>query len=1094
MSCCLKKMEITQSRTTPAVSLKSIGVKLEDQISRYSSSYSSSCLVRACLLGKEESILELKPTIQEINHGEPELYGMAPLHLACFFGYLQVACTLLECGADVELRVEKTLAKETPLHIAAGNGYGEIVEVLLAKGANPNSIASNHLKTPLHVAASEGHLEVIEYLLLGGARSDVPRPTELSGLGSWCSPLHLACQRGHLEIVKVLHEHGANIDTTSDDQRRVSVLHEAVSNHRVDIVRYLIDQSMKVNVFDSFGFSPLHIAAKHGYADMISLLIKGGSEVDSFFNDPMHTPLMSSITSGQYDSVQTLLQAGAKVDGILNDAAPLYQAIRYEPTNLPIVELLISFGASEHIPDEIGYYPLHCAAYCGQYEVVEFFLQHGHDPCQFSESPDDIGQCETALHCAVFGKNPSVLQLLVKAGVSVNSIALPGKQTPIYNAVLNQKIEMVQQLINLDADVNVKDAANVTPLHHAISSQNDDIIRILIQKGALLEAKTIDGLTPLHIAIIDGTEDSVELLIDSGASVNATSTHGETPLHFAAELNCLRKVELLLQNSANVNSADCNGTFPLHLASGKGHNAVVELLCKQTKANVDLKDCSGATPTHLAAFNGHKTAVRIVLEAGANHRITYSGESVASICSRRGFVDVLREFHVYDMATAEANEGEKQSDSATLPEYLKTVLGTDGVGRIPQSNEARHVSQIIMSFIQELMKAVGEFDPRFIGEVKLSGSMAESCKVGEPDEFDFMLYLPTLAENFEPVRSPADPPSYCKVQLKKDKSSESVKDLLKDGKYLFPQRIKACLFSHIEDILMRNKVQVPQEIRFYLEEFMPDSGKHRIVNEIKPGFILHLEWRHGLYTGLKITADVIPTLPFDDQKEVCMNYTTESWDVLSSVEDSGNPLKSPASLHLVPKPISNSATNPFENVLWRVSTSKLETKIIQRIPHCKRNTYIMAKILLEQSGKMTDMDGLGSCEYYIHTYLLKTAFLFELARVPEDGSWAGRNVVDRLLDIFGFLMQNIESGHVPSFFIKEYNLLFGENNITEREARILILNAILSFLSCKNDTQQQQQQQSGPRDLERMLQNRRPATISSKELAMELHYQKVPLP
>ena len=205
-------MEITQSRTTPAVSLKSIGVKLEDQISRYLSSHSSSCLVRACILGQEESILELKATIQEINNAEPELYGMAPLHLACFFGYLQVACTLLESGADVELRVEKTLAKETPLHIAAENGYGEIVKVLLAKGANPNSIASNHLKTPLHVAANEGHLEVVEYLLLGGARSDVPRPTELSRLASWCSPLHLACQRGHLEIVKVLHQHGANIE------------------------------------------------------------------------------------------------------------------------------------------------------------------------------------------------------------------------------------------------------------------------------------------------------------------------------------------------------------------------------------------------------------------------------------------------------------------------------------------------------------------------------------------------------------------------------------------------------------------------------------------------------------------------------------------------------------------------------------------------------------------------------------------------------------------------------------------------------------------------------------------------------------------
>lgn len=936
------------------------------------------------------------------------------------------------------------------------------------------------MKTPLHVAAGEGHVEVVKCLLEGGARCDVPRPTELSRFGSWCSPLHLACGRGHLEIVQVLHQNCANIDAISQDPRSVSVLHEAVSNHRVDIVKYLIDQRVKVNIFDNLGFSPLHIAAKHGFADVIDLLIQGGSHVDFFFDDPMQTPLMSSIISGQCSSVKTLLEAGAKVDGVLNDSAPLYQAMRCEPTNLPIIELLISCGANEHIPDEVGYYPLHCAANFGQYEIADFFLRRGHDPSQLSESPDDIGQRETALHCAVFGNNPRVLQLLVKAGVSVNSLALPGKQTPLYNAMLNHKIEMVEQLLSLGADINVQDASGVAPLHHAISSRNDEIIRILIQKGALLEAKTMDGLTPLHIAVIDGTDDSVKFLIESGASESATSIYGETPLQFAAELNCPQKVEFLMQSGANVNSADCNGTTPLHLASGKGHDVVAELLCKQEKANVDLKDRSGVTPIHLAAFNGHKTVVQILLDAGADHRIACNGESVFDICNRRGFVDALNELQARGLFGTEATEGREQSDSATLPTFLEAVcLETDGVGRVPQSNEARHLSEIVTAFVQELMKAVGEFDPRFVGEVQLSGSNAESCKVGEPDEFDFMLHLPALAENFEHVHSPDDTPGYCKVVLKKDMRSKSVKDLLKDGRYLFPQRIKACMFSHIEDVLFLKRVVVPQELRFYLEEFTPDSGKHRIVSEIKPGFILHLEWRQGLYTGLKITADIIPTLPFDDPEKICMNYTTQSSNVLSRVDDPSNPLKSAAMLYFVPKPLSDSTTRSFENVVWRVSTSKLETKILQRIPGHKRSTYRVAKILLERSGKVRDVDGLGSCEYYIQTYLLKTAFLFELARVSEDDSWEGRNVVARLLHIFGRLKQSIESGDAPSFFVKEYNLLLGENSITEREARLRILDSILSFLSSDNDIILEQ---SVPRDLERMLQSRRPQSISSKEV------------
>ena len=1068
-----------QSKNTPAVSLKYISLKLEEQISQYLRSHTSSSLVKACILGKEETILELKPTFQEINNGEPALYGMAPLHVACLFDHLEVAHTLLESGADVELRVEKTIAKETSLHIAAGHGNGQIVRVLLEKGADPNSIASNHVKTPLHVAASVGHVQVVKYLLQGGAKREVQRPAELSRFGSWCTPLHLACQKGHLEIVKVLHQHGANIDAVSEDHRGISVLHKAVINHHVDIIKYLISQGVTMNVFDRASFSPLHMAAEHGYTDIMDLLLKRGSEVDCFFSNPMHTPLMTSITSEQYDSMKTLLEEGAKVNGVLNDAAPLYQAIRYEPTNLPIVELLISFGANECVPDEIGYYPLHSAAYWGQYEVAEFFLQRGHDPGQLSECPDDIGQRETPLHCAVFGNKPSVLQLLVKAGASVNCLAHPGKQTPIYNAVLNQKIDMVEQLINLNANVNVKDASSVTPLHHAISSQNNDIIRLLIQKGAHLEKKTIDGLTPLHIAVIDGSEESAKLLIDSGASVSVTSAYGETPLHFAAELNCARKVDLFLQNGADVNSTDCNGTSSLHLASGKGHDAIVELLCKQKKANVDLKDHSGVTPLHLAAFNGHKTTVRILLEAGADREKTCNGESISSICCRRGFGDAIGELQAPCVSTPEATEEGKLSDSdtiETMPKYLKRVLETDGIGKVPQSNEARLISQVVTVFIQDLMTSVGELDSRFIGEVKLSGSTAESCKVGEPDEFDFMLYLPTLAENFVPVHSPDDPGGYCKVELKKDRNGEKVKDLLKDGKYLFPQRIKACLFSHIEDVLLLKRVEVPQELRFYLEEFMPESDKHRIVSEIKPGFILHLEWRKGLYTGLKITADVIPTLPFDDPKEADMNYTTQSWKVLSKVKDcSGHA----ATLYLVPKPVSTSTSRLNENVVWRISTSKFETKILQRMPDYKRDVYLMGKVLLQQSGKVPDMDGLGSCVYSIHTYLLKTAFLVEFARVPQSESWDGRDLVVRLLDMFGHLKQNIESGDMPSFFIEEYNLLLSENSVAERTARIWILDAILLFLSSTDDMQLGQRD---PRDLEAILQSQRPECISSKEV------------
>ena len=85
---------------------------------------------------------------------------------------------------------------------------------------------------------------------------------------------------------------------------------------------------------------------------------------------------------------------------------------------------------------------------------------------------------------------------------------------------------------------------------------------------------------------------------------------------------------------------------------------------------------------------------------------------------------------------------------------------------------------------------------------------------------------------------------------------------------------------------------------------------------MKAGFILHFEWRRGLYTGMQITADVIPTLPFASHNEVSLNYTTQSRDAWSGMEDSGAALETSLStLYVIPTAISRHARHSFENVV-----------------------------------------------------------------------------------------------------------------------------------------------------------------------------------
>ena len=64
---------------------------------------------------------------------------------------------------------------------------------------------------------------------------------------------------------------------------------------------------------------------------------------------------------------------------------------------------------------------------------------------------------------------------------------------------------------------------------------------------------------------------------------------------------------------------------------------------------------------------------------------------------------------------------------------------------------------------------------------------------------------------------------------------------------------------------------------------------------------MHFEWRRGLFTGMQITADVIPTLPFAYHNEVSLNYTTQSRDAWSGMEDSGAALETSLStLYVIP--------------------------------------------------------------------------------------------------------------------------------------------------------------------------------------------------
>lgn len=125
--------------------------------------------------------------------------GDTPLVIAARDGYVDAARVLLAAGANVDGRDSGTFEGRTPLGLAAASNRAEIVDLFLQHGANVNSRSGlrGAGATALHWAARYGHLTCVVRLLAYGAA--VER-----------RDLEAAISGGHVEIVSRLLEAGAD--------------------------------------------------------------------------------------------------------------------------------------------------------------------------------------------------------------------------------------------------------------------------------------------------------------------------------------------------------------------------------------------------------------------------------------------------------------------------------------------------------------------------------------------------------------------------------------------------------------------------------------------------------------------------------------------------------------------------------------------------------------------------------------------------------------------------------------------------------------------------------------------------------------------
>ncbi|KAJ3106181.1 hypothetical protein HDU96_008298 [Phlyctochytrium bullatum] len=560
-----------------------------------------------------EFVLEKKP---DLGAREPQ-WGWTALHLACAKGMRQAVLRLLAAGAHLEA---PDALGNTPLHVAAAH-TPELVEILLAHGADPNAVGMNR-QTPLHIATLQQGFKLLQMcaaLLRAGACPNTPK---LDGQ----TALH------HLCLVE-------------DDRPEISIL--------------LTQPSWEVDARDAQGATPLMLVAGCRVDKPVAgqALLSVGADPNAVQPGTGLTPLHCAVMQGNFKLMVVLLSGGAdpRVRAATGMRAletrpeavqHVFQAMRVGderfPALLGAVEAMLSEAERRGVVEQMAGWA------CQQGQLVPLRCLLGLHAGQVGEVVRRFavaGQLEGVFRKAVQVGDVEVVEALLAHGVAAEPPRVLGPSLwvpPLVEAVRGGQLGIVRALLAHGADAGVVVRGGSAVLHVALEvaargkggggGDPVAVVEALLEAGADPDAVDVrTGAGVLHVACGLGLVGCVRALVAAGgggrrrkADVEARDGEGSTGLHVVAAAvaaggvaaaSAVEMVGLLLAAGADAMAKDRRGETPLHVLAGSRVPAA--LVWSVTAGGEALSAVPPAPPPPLTMGGVAAKIARQLLEAGA---------------------------------------------------------------------------------------------------------------------------------------------------------------------------------------------------------------------------------------------------------------------------------------------------------------------------------------------------------------------------------------------------------------------------------------------------------------------------------------------